>query len=60
MRYFLTALALLFVFEGVLPFLTPARWRTMMLNLASMHLHHIRIIGLCSMLFGVFLLYLVS
>jgi uncharacterized protein YjeT (DUF2065 family) len=54
------ALALVFVIEGVLPFLSPARWRAMMMNVARLDDSSLRRFGLVSMVFGVVLLYLVN
>lgn len=54
------ALALVFVIEGVLPFLSPARWRAMMASVAQLDDSSLRRFGLVSMVFGVFLLYLVN
>ena len=53
------AIALVFVIEGMLPFISPGRWRNMLAMVAQMDDRVIRNIGLGSMLFGVFLLYLV-
>lgn len=52
----LPALALMLVFEGVLPFLAPSAWRETFLRLAQMREGQIRFMGLISMLIGVFLL----
>ena len=54
----LTALALLLVIEGVLPFLVPALWRETFRRLTEMSDGQIRFIGLTSMLAGVLLLFL--
>lgn len=53
------AIALVFVLEGLLPFASPRLWRTMLRQAAGMDDRTVRLIGLCSMLFGVVLLYLV-
>lgn len=55
----LTALALMLVIEGVLPFLVPALWRETFRRLTEMTDGQIRFIGLTSMVAGVLLLYLV-
>lgn len=57
---FAIALCLLLVIEGVLPFLNPSRWRSMMQLIAQLDDRSIRIAGLCSMLLGVALLYVVN
>jgi uncharacterized protein YjeT (DUF2065 family) len=53
------ALALVFIIEGVLPFLSPNRWRDMLTMAEKMDDRTIRTIGLVCMLFGVVILYLV-
>ena len=54
------AVALVFVIEGMLPFLSPGRWRQMIITVAQMEDRVIRNFGLGSMLFGLLLLYLVN
>jgi hypothetical protein len=53
----LTALALMLVIEGALPFLLPALWRDTFRRLTEMSDGQIRFIGLTSMLAGLLLLY---
>jgi uncharacterized protein YjeT (DUF2065 family) len=53
------AIALVFIVEGMLPFISPNRWRAMLAMVAQMDDRTIRNIGLGSMLFGVVILYLV-
>ena len=53
------AIALVFIIEGMLPFISPGRWRNMLAMAEQMDDRVIRNIGLGSMLFGVFMLYLV-
>lgn len=53
------ALALVFIIEGMLPFISPNRWRNMLVMVEQMDDRVIRNVGLGSMLFGIFLLYLV-
>jgi hypothetical protein len=55
----LTAVALMLVIEGVLPFLVPALWRETFRRLTEMSDGQIRFIGLTSMLAGLLLLYIV-
>lgn len=52
------ALALVLVIEGIMPFISPHSWRNTMLQASQLPDKVLRIIGLLSMLFGVFLLYL--
>ncbi len=54
------ALALVFIIEGAIPFISPNHWRNMLALVAQMDDRVIRKIGLGSMLFGVVLLYLVN
>jgi uncharacterized protein YjeT (DUF2065 family) len=60
MQSFLTALALMLVIEGVLPFLNPAGLRRTLLMLAEQDDRALRVMGLISMVAGVVLLYLVN
>ena len=46
------ALALLLVFEGLLPFVSPAGWRRMFEQLLTMSDGQIRFFGLCSVALG--------
>ena len=54
------AMALVFIIEGMVPFLSPGRWRQMVVTVAQMEDKAIRNFGLGSMLFGLFVLYLVN
>ncbi|MCW8907774.1 MAG: DUF2065 domain-containing protein [Sedimenticola sp.] len=54
------ALALVMVIEGVIPFLSPAAMKRMMLAVIGMDDKSLRISGLVSMLLGVLTLYLVN
>ena len=54
------ACALLFVIEGMLPFLAPGRWRKMVRVMAELDDRTMRNMGLFSMLFGLGLLYLIN
>ncbi len=50
------ALALMLVFEGLLPFLAPGRWREMMARMGTFDDKVLRTIGLLSMISGLVLL----
>ena len=50
------AIALVFIIEGLLPVISPDRWRKVLIMADQMEDRVIRNIGLGSMLFGVFLL----
>lgn len=52
----LGALALMLVFEGLLPFLSPKRWRDVFERATRMSDGQIRFLGLTSMLVGLLLL----
>jgi len=52
------ALALMLVFEGLLPFLSPTAWRQVFERALKMSDGQIRFIGLSSMLIGLLLLLL--
>ena len=54
------AIALVLIIEGMLPFISPNRWRNMLATVEQMDDRVIRNVGLGSMLLGVFLLYLVN
>ena len=54
MNGLLTAFALMLVFEGLLPFISPARWREVFSRIQAMSDGQIRFIGLASILMGLF------
>ena len=54
------AIALVFIIEGLLPFISPGRWRNMLTVVEQMEDRIIRNFGLGSMLFGLLLLYWVN
>ena len=58
-QVFPVAIALVFVLEGMLPFISPRRWRATIASVAQLDDTTIRRFGLGSMLFGVVMLYLV-
>ena len=59
-QVFPAAIALVFIFEGALPFLSPRRWRAVIATIATLDDASIRRFGFGSMLVGVVLLYLVN
>lgn len=59
-EYWLVALALMLVFEGILPFVFPRMWRETLGKLAQLHDGQIRFIGLSLMLSGLLLIYWVK
>jgi len=54
-----SALCLVLVIEGILPFLYPQRWRSLVAQMASMTDKQVRIIGFVSMIAGTALLMLI-
>lgn len=54
---FISAIALVLVIEGIMPFISPNSWRQTMLQASQLPNRVLRVIGLVSMLFGVVLLY---
>lgn len=55
----LSAICLVFVFEGLLPFLAPRLWRRAMQQMLIQSDSSLRVFGLVSMLSGLGLLYLI-
>lgn len=57
---FWSALALVLVIEGLLPFLSPGSWRRGFSQLLQLRDGQLRFFGLCSIVFGLLLLWLVA
>ena len=57
---FWTALALVLVLEGLLPLLSPGGWRRTFQRLLELRDGQLRFFGLCSILGGLVLLWVVS
>ncbi len=55
---FLQALCLVLIIEGIIPFINPKRWRMLVAQLSQISDSQLRIMGLVSMLLGVFCLFL--
>jgi uncharacterized protein YjeT (DUF2065 family) len=53
---FLMALALMLIFEGVLPFIAPNLWRETFRKITQMSDGQIRFVGLSSMIVGLLIL----
>lgn len=53
------AFCLMLIIEGIIPFVYPARWRSLVTRLGQMDDYTLRIIGLVSMLIGLLGLYIV-
>jgi uncharacterized protein len=56
----LVAFCLMLVLEGIVPFLYPGRWRSLVAALAQIDNNKLRMIGLASMIVGTLLLYLIN
>ena len=54
------AFALVFVIEGMVPFLAPKRWRNLVKIMSEQDDRTMRTVGLFSMLLGLGLLYLIN
>lgn len=54
----ITAIALVLIIEGLLPFLSPSAWREAFQRIGRLADGQIRFIGLSSMLIGLFLLFI--
>ncbi|HEU6456557.1 MAG TPA: DUF2065 domain-containing protein [Roseateles sp.] len=52
MNELLTACALVLVLEGLMPFISPARWREVFSRILAMSDGQIRFVGLASILMG--------
>lgn len=50
------AIALVFILEGILPIVAPAKWRAMMSRIISKEDRKLQFFGSCSMLFGLIVL----
>ncbi|PKO75682.1 MAG: DUF2065 domain-containing protein [Betaproteobacteria bacterium HGW-Betaproteobacteria-15] len=55
---FWPALALVLIFEGLLPFIAPGAWRRVFSEMLKMNDGQIRFFGLCSLCVGVLLWWL--
>lgn len=54
------AICLVFVIEGLLPFIAPKLWRKSMLQLANFDDKSLRIVGFISMVAGTVVLYMIN
>jgi uncharacterized protein YjeT (DUF2065 family) len=57
---FLLACALVLVIEGLMPFISPARWRQVFQQVLQLSDGQIRFIGLCSIVVGLLAMMLLS
>lgn len=56
---FLTAICLFMVIEGILPFISPEKWKNIMKLVLNQTNQNIRLFALASMLLGTILLYVI-
>ena len=56
-RELATALCLMLIFEGIMPFLDPRRWQRGLVRVAQVHPGAVRLIALISMVLGLLLLH---
>jgi len=54
------ALGLVLIIEGFLPFASPSQWRKMFMQILQLKDEQIRFFGLCCVLFGVAVLWILS
>ena len=59
-EHFFLALALMLIIEGLMPMLSPARWRRLFEQLLQLEDGQIRFFGLCSAALGLILLWWVA
>jgi len=57
---FLTAIALLLIFEGLMPFASPEKWKQAIQSIAQLDAAKIRLFGFMSMAVGLLILYSLS
>ncbi len=48
----IAAIALVMIFEGIMPFIAPKAWKNTLLQLAQMEDNHLRIFGAIMMIIG--------
>ena len=56
----LTAFALMLIMEGILPFISPNKWREMIAMVFNMKTSEIRFLGLSSMVAGLLILFFIT
>ena len=54
------AFCLMLVLEGIIPFLYPQRWRSLVQSLSTVNDQQLRMMGLFSMLVGAGVLYMIN
>jgi len=56
----LTVISILFIFEGLIPFVSPSKYKNFVSSMSKLNTNNLRILGFISMTFGVLLLVLVT
>jgi len=58
MKLFLCVIGMVFIIEGIPYFLSPLRWKEMLMKIDEMSETWLRLLGLMSILLGLFFVYL--
>ena len=56
----LTVISILFIIEGLIPFISPSKYKNFVSSMSKLNTNNLRILGFISMIFGVLLLFLVT
>ena len=56
----LTVISILFIIEGLIPFISPSKYKNFVSSMSKLNTNNLRILGFISMIFGVLLLVLVT
>jgi len=56
----LTVIAILFIVEGLIPFIIPSRYKNFVSSMSKLNTNNLRILGFISMTFGVLLLVFIT
>ena len=56
----LTVVSILFIIEGLIPFISPSKYKNFVSSMSKLNTNNLRILGFISVIFGVLLLVLVT
>ena len=56
----LTVVSILFIIEGLIPFISPSKYKNFVSSMSKLNTNNLRILGFISMIFGVLLLVLIT
>ena len=56
----LTVIAILFIIEGLIPFISPSKYKNFVSSMSKLNFNNLRILGFISMTFGVLLLVFIT